>query len=109
MSFPASGLEATYRNNIADVSRLLRERHGGHFVVINLSERTYNNALFDHRVFDFGFPDHHAPLLEKLFEMCRLIDEHLTADENNVVCVHCIVSFAASGRPLARAAARLTR
>ena len=33
MSFPASGIEATYRNNVADVAAMLTKQHGDHFMV----------------------------------------------------------------------------
>lgn len=33
MSYPASGLEATYRNKLEDVALMLHSRHSDHFMV----------------------------------------------------------------------------
>jgi hypothetical protein len=53
MSFPAQGLEKAYRNDIAEVSALLKERHGSDFLVYNLSERKYDYGKFSHQVWRF--------------------------------------------------------
>lgn len=41
MSFPASGLEATYRNSVEDVGAFLNERHGEGFMIVNVAEKSY--------------------------------------------------------------------
>ena len=33
MSFPASGLETTYRNNLREVAKMLQTNHGDKFMV----------------------------------------------------------------------------
>jgi len=50
MAFPSEGYEKVYRNNIDDVSRLLNEKHKGHFYVYNLSDRAYDYEKFDNNV-----------------------------------------------------------
>ena len=50
MGFPASGVEATYRNSIDNVSSFLRERHGLNYLVFNLSERKYDYTKFNNQV-----------------------------------------------------------
>ena len=60
MSFPASGMETMYRNNINDVSRyflvfnlikqivsFLREKHETKYQVFNMSGRTYDTSKFE--------------------------------------------------------------
>lgn len=62
MSFPAEGLEATYRNDIHDVSQLLGQRHPGNYMVYNLTERHYDYSKFGDNVQAWcGWPDHHSP------------------------------------------------
>jgi len=39
MSFPAVGIEATFRNPIEKVAKLLKENHGSKYWVFNCSER----------------------------------------------------------------------
>lgn len=46
MSFPASGLESTFRNDINDVARFLWEYHGDQYMIFNLSNRKYNYEKF---------------------------------------------------------------
>jgi hypothetical protein len=91
MSFPAEGMESTYRNHLDDVATMLRERHGGHFQIFNLSERAYNYSKFEDKVQDWcGFPDHHPPPLALLFRIVKAMEAFLSSDPNNVVVVHCL-------------------
>jgi hypothetical protein len=46
MSFPASGFEQTYRNNISDVAAFLDERHKDAYLIFNLSNRKYDYKKF---------------------------------------------------------------
>jgi len=62
MSFPAEDtLEGLYRNRLEDVAAFFRARHASSSLVINLSERPYDNSRFDGAVVELGFPDHHSP------------------------------------------------
>eukprot|EP00047_Mylnosiga_fluctuans_P005675 m.241967 g.241967 ORF g.241967 m.241967 type:complete len:731 (+) comp13941_c0_seq1:10-2202(+) len=89
MSYPASGLEATYRNKVDDVAQLLKAKHGEHFMVFNVSERSYDTAKFSNQVLDFGWADHLAPTLERLSSVCKSMGSWLDLDVRNVVVVHC--------------------
>lgn len=40
------------------------------------------------QVLDFGWPDHHAPALEKICSICKAMDTWLSADGRNVVVIH---------------------
>lgn len=37
---------------------------------------------------EFGWPDHHAPALDKICSMCKAIDTWLNGDPRNVVVLH---------------------
>eukprot|EP00742_Colponemidia_sp_Colp-10_P003294 GILJ01003505.1.p1 GENE.GILJ01003505.1~~GILJ01003505.1.p1 ORF type:complete len:480 (-),score=49.71 GILJ01003505.1:93-1532(-) len=89
MAFPATGLEAAYRNNIDSVARLLKEEHDGHYMVYNTSERQYDYQKFDFQVHEFPWPDHHSPPLFLLFQICHSIHSWLLSDQQNVAVVHC--------------------
>lgn len=89
MSFPASGLEATYRNSINDVAGMLKLKHGNHYMVFNVSEKSYDISKLDHQVLEFGWPDHYAPPLDRLLTICKSMDSWLQMDRKNVVVVHC--------------------
>lgn len=40
------------------------------------------------QVVEFGWPDHHAPALDKICSMCKTIDTWLSGDPRNVVVLH---------------------
>ncbi|XP_044183466.1 tensin-like isoform X3 [Acropora millepora] len=89
MSFPGSGLETTYRNNLREVAKLLQRNHQDKYMVFNLSERRYDISKLNHQVLDFGWPDHLAPPLERLWSIIKSIDSWLKTDPLHVVVVHC--------------------
>lgn len=45
------------------------------------------------QVLDFGWPDLHAPALEKVCSICKAMDTWLNADPHNVVVIHNKVLF----------------
>jgi hypothetical protein len=60
----------------------------------------YNYAKFNNQVFgcqpnfkivDLGFPDHHNPPLELLFEIILQLGDFLEEDHKNVAVIHCKV------------------
>ncbi|XP_078702246.1 tensin-3-like isoform X46 [Branchiostoma floridae x Branchiostoma belcheri] len=89
MSFPAGGLESTYRNNLKDVAKMLQTKHGDNYMIFNVSEKRYDISKLNTQVLDFGWPDHHAPPLERLCSICKSMDSWLNSDPNHVVVVHC--------------------
>ena len=50
MSYPAEGMESTYRNYIIDVAGMLDHYHEHHYRIYNLTEREYESWRFHHRV-----------------------------------------------------------
>ena len=98
MGFPAEGAEGLYRNSMADTERMLEHYHRGadgaqHYRVYNLcptTERRYDHgAHFGGNVGHFPFPDHHAPPLQLLAELCADAHQWLAAHPDNVCAVHC--------------------
>lgn len=64
MSFPSSGVQSMYRNNIREVSRFFETKHKGHYKIYNsCSEREYNVEMFDKRVERIYIDDHNVPTL----------------------------------------------
>lgn len=50
MGFPAAAVEGMYRNFVDDVASMMRKKHGGKFMIWNLSERPYDYNKFDNQV-----------------------------------------------------------
>ena len=94
MSFPAEGLEGTWRNNIGHVKEYLDKHHKERYMVYNLTERSYNYDMLNNMVQTWcGFLDHHNPPLHLMFKICQSIDSWLSSDPKNVAIIHCDNSF----------------
>uniref|UniRef100_A0A8C4J0A9 Tensin 1 n=1 Tax=Dicentrarchus labrax TaxID=13489 RepID=A0A8C4J0A9_DICLA len=86
--FPAGAEERSYTTNLKEVATMLRSKHGEHYLVLNLSEWRSDLSKLNHKVLEFGWPDHHAPALDKICSMCKAIDTWLNGDPRNVVVLH---------------------
>ena len=91
MGFPAAEREAMYRNDRAELERLLEERHGrGRYRLYNLcAERSYGPDRFGGAFCRFPFQDHAPPPLGMFFFFCADVDDFLQADAAAVAAVHC--------------------
>ncbi|KAM3585609.1 uncharacterized protein V6R79_022706 [Siganus canaliculatus] len=88
LSFPAGTEERSYTTNLKEVATMLRSKHGEHYLVLNLSEQRVDLTKLNPKVLEFGWPDHHAPALDKICSMCKAIDTWLNGDQRNVVVLH---------------------
>ncbi|XP_064523093.1 tensin-3 isoform X9 [Pseudopipra pipra] len=89
VSFPASCSEETYLHNLQDVTRMLKSKHGNNYLVLNLSEKRYDLAKLNPKIMDVGWPDLHAPLLNKVCTICKAMESWLNNDPQHVVVIHC--------------------
>lgn len=114
MSYPAVGtIETTYRNNYETVSQMMKyilqvkqfldERHKDKYFVFNVSEKQYDKRMFEGRVADFNWQDHHAPPFHLLFELVDQMKQWLErkwyfsfpnifipVDPTHIVVIHCM-------------------
>uniref|UniRef100_A0A3Q3XC03 Tensin 1 n=1 Tax=Mola mola TaxID=94237 RepID=A0A3Q3XC03_MOLML len=88
LCFPAGAEERSYTTNLKEVATMLRSKHGEHYLVLNLSEQRNDLSKLNHKVLEFGWPDLHAPALDKICSMCKAIDTWLNGDPRNVVVLH---------------------
>ncbi|XP_071660783.1 tensin-3 isoform X5 [Patagioenas fasciata] len=89
VSFPASCSEETYLRNLQDVTRMLKSKHGDNYLVLNLSEKRYDLAKLNPKIMDVGWPDLHAPPLDKVCTICKAMESWLNNDPQHVVVIHC--------------------
>lgn len=54
----------------------------------SLPESQCDNSYNFFQVLDFGWPDHHAPALDKICSICKAMDTWLSAESHNVVVIH---------------------
>ncbi|XP_024918074.1 tensin isoform X3 [Cynoglossus semilaevis] len=88
VSFPAGAEEQSYTNNLKEVATMLQSKHGEHYLMFNLSESRNDVSKLNPKILEFGWPDHHAPALDKICSMCKAIDTWLSGDARNVVVLH---------------------
>ncbi|XP_048864422.1 tensin-3 isoform X1 [Brienomyrus brachyistius] len=89
VSFPRTCTEESYLHNLQDVLRMLRSKHGDNYLVINLSEKRYELSKMNPKTMDTGWPDLHAPPLDKMCTICKAMETWLNANPQHVVVIHC--------------------
>lgn len=93
IALPVSATQAAYGVSARALSHYLHSKHAEHFMLYNLSEKSYDTTLFDQQVIDFRFPGFPCPPLSQVFALCSSIHAWLTADDANVAVVHCQSGF----------------
>ena len=97
MAFPAQGFESLYRNRIQDVQSFLTKNHKKKYLVINLSNRTYNYLYFDNKVYDVKWPNHFPCPFLRYLETVIFCVEFLLSDKDNAIAVHCLAGKGRTG------------
>ncbi|XP_040295442.1 tensin-1 isoform X15 [Bufo bufo] len=88
VTFSAGTEEANFCRNLKEVAHMLKSKHGDNYLIFNLSESRHDISKLHSKVLDFGWPDVHAPALEKVCSICKAMDTWLNADPHNVVVIH---------------------
>ncbi|XP_054551677.1 tensin-3 isoform X2 [Talpa occidentalis] len=89
VSFPAGCSEESYLHNLEEVTRMLRSKHGDNYLVLNLSEKRFDLTKLNPKILDVGWPELHAPPLDKLCTICKAQESWLNSDPQHVVVIHC--------------------
>uniref|UniRef100_A0A672FWP7 Tensin 3 n=1 Tax=Salarias fasciatus TaxID=181472 RepID=A0A672FWP7_SALFA len=89
VSFPRGCSEEIYSHNLKDVTRMLKSKHADNYLIINLSEKRHDLTKMNPKTLDTGWPDQHAPPLDKICTICKAMESWLNADPLHVVVIHC--------------------
>ncbi|KAM9720240.1 tensin-3-like isoform 2-T2 [Menidia menidia] len=89
VSFPRGCSEEVYSHNLKDVTRMLKSKHADNYLIINLSERRHDLSKMNPKTLDTGWPDLHAPPLDKICTICKAMESWLNADPLHVAVIHC--------------------
>ncbi|KAM4613258.1 tensin-2-like isoform 2-T2 [Polymixia lowei] len=81
--------EQRYRGNLQEVAAMLKSKHQDKFLLLNLSEKRHDITRLNPKVQDYGWPDLHAPPLDRICAVCKAMETWLTSDPHNVVVLHC--------------------
>lgn len=89
MSFPTGCSEESYLHSLQEVTRMLKSKHGDNYLVLNLSEKRFDLAKLNPKIMDVGWPELHAPPLDKMCTICKAQESWLNSDPQHVVVIHC--------------------
>uniref|UniRef100_A0A8C2V1X1 Tensin 3 n=2 Tax=Chinchilla lanigera TaxID=34839 RepID=A0A8C2V1X1_CHILA len=89
MCFPAGCSEESYLHSLQEVTRMLKSKHGDNYLVLNLSEKRFDLAKLNPKIMDVGWPELHAPPLDKMCTICKAQESWLNSDPQHVVVIHC--------------------
>ncbi|XP_041752219.1 tensin-3-like isoform X2 [Coregonus clupeaformis] len=89
VSFPRACSEEIYLHILKDVTRMLKSKHADNYLIINLSEKRHDLSKMNPKTLDTGWPDLHAPPLDKICTICKAMENWLNADPLHVVVIHC--------------------
>lgn len=81
--------ELQYRRNLQEVASMLKSKHQDKFLLLNLSDKRHDIIRLNPKVQDYGWPDLHAPPLDRICAICKAMETWLSADAQNVVVLHC--------------------
>ncbi|KAJ6654744.1 hypothetical protein lerEdw1_006607 [Lerista edwardsae] len=87
--FPPALEEQRYRGNLREVAQMLKSKHEDKYMLFNLSEKRHDLIRLNPKVQDFGWPDLHAPPLDKICSICKAMETWLNSDPQHVVVLHC--------------------
>ena len=88
MGFPTTFPKSLIKNSITDVAEFLNERHGSNYVLINLSEKSYDSTKFNGMVVDYQMVNN-KPDLIKIFHICEKVYDYLNKDIFNTIALVC--------------------
>lgn len=86
----ASDGDITPERKLAAVGHLLHKRHGGKYMLWNLSEVEYDASVLDDQVLVYKFPGSPSPPLGLLLKLLMSLESWLRADAENVAVLHCL-------------------
>ncbi|XP_051931906.1 tensin-2-like isoform X2 [Hippocampus zosterae] len=81
--------EQRYCAELQGMATMLKSKHQDKFLLLNLSEKRHDITRLIPKVQDFGWPDLHAPPLDRICTVCKAMETWLSADPNNVAVLHC--------------------
>ncbi|XP_004692552.1 PREDICTED: tensin-2 [Condylura cristata] len=88
-AFPAHPDEQRHRGHLRELAHVLQSKHRDKYLLFNLSEKRHDLTRLNPKVQDFGWPELHAPPLDKLCSICKAMETWLSEDPQHVVVLYC--------------------
>ncbi|XP_067001379.2 tensin-3 isoform X3 [Anabrus simplex] len=80
--------KAAYRQKQQQAAHMLQTKHGNNYMVFNLSEPRRAARSQHERVRELGWSADLAPPLERLCNVCKVIDSWLSGDSHRIAVLH---------------------
>jgi hypothetical protein len=93
MAFPASGLEASFRNPRQHVRNYLNQYHEGEYLIFNLCAEKryqYDSNSFSNKLVCIPVKQHSVPTLYQVADFCQQAMAWLNQSDTNIVVTHCL-------------------
>ncbi|XP_074081940.1 tensin-2 isoform X1 [Macrotis lagotis] len=88
-AFPGRFDEQRHRGHLRELAHVLQSKHRDNYLLFNLSEKRHDLNRLNPKVQDFGWPDLHAPPLDKLCSICKAMENWLSSSPQHVVVLYC--------------------
>ena len=86
----AMSMPDTTRNNSAALKEYLDSEHRDKYLIVNISDETYDYSIFDDCVVAFSYRGFSFPPLSQALMILSSISNWLDASPDNIVAIHCI-------------------
>ncbi|XP_038608034.1 tensin-2 isoform X2 [Tachyglossus aculeatus] len=87
--FPPGLDERRYGDGLRQVAAMLQAKHQNHYLLFNLSEKRHDLSRLHPKVQEFGWPDLHAPPLDRICSICKALEGWLAGHAQRVAVLHC--------------------
>ncbi|XP_078260428.1 LOW QUALITY PROTEIN: tensin-1-like [Rhinoraja longicauda] len=88
VSVPSGVEEQNYHDSLRELTQMFTSKHGKNYLIFNLSEQRHDLTALTPKVEECGWPELHAPPLDKLCRACKTIDTWLHGHPQHVVVLH---------------------
>ena len=89
MGFPTIFPKSLIKNSVTDIANFLNERHGNNYILINLSDESYDSSQFKGLVVDYQMVNSKPIDLILIFDICEKAYDYLNQNIFNTIAIKC--------------------
>ena len=89
MGFPTIFPKSLIKNSVTDIANFLNERHGNNYILINLSDKSYDSSQFKGLVVDYQMVNSKPIDLILIFDICEKAYDYLNQNIFNTIAIKC--------------------
>ena len=89
MGFPTTFPKSLIKNSTTDIANFLNERHCNNYILINLSDQSYDSSQFNGLVVDYQIVNSKPIDLILIFDICEKAYDYLNQNIFNTLAIKC--------------------